>query len=203
MATMARLNKIWWCQLRKQLQALQVSCHLYPPQWPWNIDPAYWLWKKGSQLSKPSACWNFSASLAWSTRPKTGCGARSASLWVYGNLFWQLSGDGSLHGSHSTTASPKPSSRAPWRLDDAVVSRGSAGWTTWKSGHSCPCQNCLLTKASCRKEWKRISAKSSVMSPQRSSQSRDWTDWTELGQFWPNLDSHRPFVIAVKAQNIY
>ena len=44
---------------------------------------------------------------------------------------------------HATAASPKPSFSAPWRVGDAVFSRGNAGWTTSKSGHTCPCQNCL------------------------------------------------------------
>ena len=42
---------------------------------------------------------------------------------------------GSVYGSgasHSTTASSKPSFRAPWRVDDVVVGRGNAGWTTSK-----------------------------------------------------------------------
>ena len=43
--------------------------------------------------------------------------------------------------SHTMTASPKPSFRAPWRVGYAVVGRGNAGWTTSKSGHPCPCQN--------------------------------------------------------------
>ena len=47
-------------------------------------------WIKGSRLSKPSEWWNFSASPTRSTRPMTGCEARSASLWVHRNLFWQL-----------------------------------------------------------------------------------------------------------------
>ena len=36
MAAMARLNRIWRCstnQLRMQVQALLVSCHLHPPLW--------------------------------------------------------------------------------------------------------------------------------------------------------------------------
>ena len=102
--------------------------------------------KKGSRLSKQSAWGNFSASPTCSARPTTGCGARSTSEWGYRNLFRRLSRDGNLHGSgmsHATTASPKSSFRAPWRMCDAVVSRGNAGWTTSKSGHSCPCQNCL------------------------------------------------------------
>ena len=53
--------------------------------------------------------------------------------------------EGNLHGSgmsHATTAIPKPSFRAPWRVGDAVVVRGNAGWTSSKSGHPCSCQNC-------------------------------------------------------------
>ena len=66
-------------------------------------------------------------------------------LWIHMNVFWQLSGDGNLHGwgmSHATTASPKPFFRAPCRVGDALVDRGNAAWTTSKSGHPCPCQNC-------------------------------------------------------------
>ena len=51
--------------------------------------------------------------------------------------------DGNLHGSnmsHATTASPKPSFRAPWGVGDAVVGTGNAGWTTSKSGHPCLCR---------------------------------------------------------------
>ena len=36
--------------------------------------------------------------------------------------------------SRSMTASPESSSRAPWRVGDAVVGRGNAGRTTSKSG---------------------------------------------------------------------
>ena len=36
----------------------------------------------------------------------------------------------------------KPFLRAPWRAGDAEVGRGNAGWTTSKSEHPCPCQNC-------------------------------------------------------------
>ena len=75
----------------------------------------------------------------------TGCEARSTSLLVRRNLFWQLSRDGSLHDSgmsHDTAASPRPSFRAPWKEADAAVSRGNTGWTTSKSGHPRPCKNC-------------------------------------------------------------
>ena len=47
-----------------------------------------------------------------------------------------------------------PFFRAPWRVGDAVIGKGNAGWTLSKSGHSCPYQNCL-TMASRRKDWER------------------------------------------------
>ena len=47
-----------------------------------------------SRLSNPSAWGNFSLNPTWSTRPTTGCGASSISLWVHRNLFWQMSRDG-------------------------------------------------------------------------------------------------------------
>ena len=75
----------------------------------------------------------------------TGCRARSTSSWARKNLSWQLSRDGHLHGSglsHAMTASPTLSFGASWRVGDAMVGRGNAGWTTSKSGHPCPCLNC-------------------------------------------------------------
>ena len=83
--------------------------------------------------------------LSWSTRQTTGCRGSSTSLWVHRNLFWQPLRDGNLHGSgmsHATTASPKPSFRAHWRVGDVAFGRRNAGWTASMSGHPCPCQNC-------------------------------------------------------------
>ena len=129
-------------QLRKQVQAVQVSGHLHPPLRLWIMDPACWLWKKGIQAFwKPRAWANFLASPTWSTRPATGCGARSTSSWVHRILFWQLSSGRNLHGS-GMSPSPKSSFRVLWRVGDAVVGRRNAGGTTSKSGHSCQCQNC-------------------------------------------------------------
>ena len=52
----------------------------------------------------------------------------------------------------------------------------------------------LLTKASCRKDWKRISAKSSIMSPLWPSRPWVWTDGTEhdccLPLLYPPLHLH-------------
>ena len=91
--------------------------------------------------------------------------------------FWQLSRDGNLHGSgmsHTTTASPKPSFRAPWSMGDTVVGRGNAGWTTQKV--DIPAHAKMRTRASFGKDWKRISAESSLICPQRPNRSRDCTE---------------------------
>ena len=88
---------------------------------------------------------------------------------VNGQYIKQLSRDGSLHGSgisHATTASPKPSLRATWRIGDAVISRGkfNAGWTTSKSGRHCPCQNCWRWPPP-EKDWKRMCSTESSFMP--------------------------------------
>ena len=87
----------------------------------------------------PSAGGSLSTCPTWSTRPMTGCSARSTSLWVHRNLFWQLSRHGNVRGSgmsHATTACPEPSlgHLGGWVMG-AMVGRGNAGWTTSKSGH--------------------------------------------------------------------
>ena len=130
----------------KQVSVVQVSCHLLPSLWLWDMDPACWL-RKRSSLSEPSARGE-SLRLSYLEHKTNGwCGARSTSLWVHRNLFWQLS-----------------KRRKP--VGDAVVHRGKAGWTTSKSGHPCPCRN----------DWKRISAKSSIMSYWWPDWLRDWTE---------------------------
>ena len=146
-AGVVRLTSIWQCytiSLASKFKPCKPLCHLHLlcgcETWTLLADFKH----KESRLSRLSARGNFSTSPAWSTRPMTGCGARPASLYVHQNLFWQLSGDGNLHGSgmpHFTTASPNPSFRASWRMGDAMVGRGNAGWTASKSGHPCPCQN--------------------------------------------------------------
>ena len=98
--------------------------------------------------------------------------SKSTSSWVHKNHFLQLSRDGNLHGtgvSHVTTSSPKPSFRAPWRVGDAVVGRGNAGWATSKSGHPW-----LLTTACRRKDRKDLCW--IVCYVWRPSRSRNWTE---------------------------
>ena len=65
--------------------------------------------------------------------------------------------------SRAMTASQKPAFRAPWRVDNAVVGRGNAGWTTSKVDN--PAHAKLLIRASRRKDWKRLFAESSLMFP--------------------------------------
>ena len=108
----------------------------------------------------------------------TGCGARSASLWVHRNLFWQLSRDGNLHGSnmlHVTIADQKPSFGTLRRMSDAVVGRGNACLTTSKSGRPCPCQSSSQGPPA-EKTGRRSSAELSLMSPWQPRQSRNWAE---------------------------
>ena len=66
----------------------------------------------------------------WSTRPTSWCGARTTSLWVHRNLFWQLSIDGNSNRagmSRATTATPKSSSKTAERVSDAAVGKGKTG----------------------------------------------------------------------------
>ena len=72
-------------------------------------------------------------------------------------------------------ASPKPFFRAPWRLGDAMVGRGNAEWTTSKSGHAWPCKNGSQGPPA-EKDWKSISAESSLVFLRRSNRPRDWTE---------------------------
>ena len=136
-----RFNTISFASKFKLYKSLVTSILIYGCEtWTLLADS-----EKGSKLSKPSARGNFSASPTWSTRPTTVCRARSTSLWVHRNLFWQLSGDRNVHGSgmsHTTTASQKLFFGAPWRVGDAVDGKGNAGWTTSNSGYPCPCQIC-------------------------------------------------------------
>ena len=78
--------------------------------------------------------------ITWSTNQRLGVEQDQLSRKVHRNLFWQLARDGNSRGSgmsRSTTASPKPSFRVPWRAGDAVVGRGNAGQATSKSGYLC------------------------------------------------------------------
>ena len=126
-------------QLRKQGQAVQVSCHFHPPPWLWNMDLACWLWKKDpcfrNQVHEETSSYLLLGDWVWK-KINFLLGPQEPLL---ATVMWQKRAWFCM--SHATTASPKPSFRAPGRVDDAVVSRGTAGWTTSESGHICLCQN--------------------------------------------------------------
>ena len=65
-----------------------------------------------------------------------------------------------------------------------MVSRRKCWMDNIKEWTSLPMPE-LLTRASCRKDGKRISAESSLMSPHWTNWSRDWTElnWAESTQF--------------------
>ena len=115
-------DRIWQCNTVSfgsnfKMYAL-FSCHLHLIPAVKHEPCLLTMKKKRSRLSRPSARGNFSAFPTWITKPTTGCGARSASLWVHRSLVWLLSRDGNLHGSgmsHVTTTSPNPFFRAPRR----------------------------------------------------------------------------------------
>ena len=86
-----------------------------------------------------------------------------------------MSRDESLHGSSmldAMTASPKPSFRAPWRMGDAVVGREKCWMDNIKEWNSLPMPE-LLTRASCRKDWKRIPGDRSLVFPQQHNLPKD------------------------------
>ena len=130
------------------VQHIQLSTSLLSPPFSYTVvkhGPCLLTLKKRIQVFETKRTSKILCFSYLEHKTNDWCGARSTSLWVHRNLFWQSSRDGNLYGSgmsHATTASPKPSFRAPWRVGYAVVGRGNAGWTTSKSGHPCPCQSC-------------------------------------------------------------
>ena len=108
-------------------------------------------------------------------------GSPDATL-AQGNLLFQLSRDGNVHGSgmsHTTTASPKISLRAPWKFGNAVVGRGNAGWTTSKSGHSCLCQNCPQQPSAGKAGGGAPLNRLPCPPPPTTNRSKDWTEVTD------------------------
>ena len=142
---MARLSRIW----RSNTVSFASNSKLYesclcPPLYDRETWTLLGDFETRSRLSRSNSGENFSESPNWNTRPTTGCGARSSILWAHRNPFRQLSRDGNSHDAgmpRATTAFINPSFRAPWRVGEATISRGNAGWTTPKSGRSYPRQN--------------------------------------------------------------
>ena len=106
--------------------------------------------------------------------------------WVWSTINFLVESTGTSSGNyqemetcmvwaHAMTASPKPSFRAPWRVGNAVVSRGNAGWTTAKSGHLCLCQNCSQGSLQ-----KRLEKDLCWIIPHVPLMTQSIRDWTEL-----------------------
>ena len=122
----------------------------------------------------------------------TGCRARSTSLLAHMNLFWQLWRNGNSHGlgtSHAFTPFPIPSFRVPLSVGNAMVCRGNAGWTTSKSGHPSPSQNCPRWPPT-EKDRKRNFAESPLMAPWWPNQSRNWIEQIWHLEFGVGFDSY-------------
>ena len=58
----------------------------------------------------------------------------------------------------------------------------------------------LLTKASCKKDWNRISAESSLMSPRRPNRLRDWAELNFLAFLRGGIPLHYTFSSRMKVQ---
>ena len=128
MAAMASLNRIWRCNIISYANKFKLYKSLVTSILPSGRET--WTLLAVSERKRMQAfetkCLRklHRITYTWRTRPTTGCGARSTSLWILRNLLWQLSRDGSLHGSGmslATTTSRKPSFRVPWRESDAVI----------------------------------------------------------------------------------
>ena len=125
-----------------QVQALQISCHLHPPPWLWNMDPVCWLCKRDPGFQNKTLHISYlehKTNNLVQSKINFLVGPQEALLAAVKR--WKFACSGM---STTTTASQKPSFKAPWRVGNAVGSRGisgNAGWTTSKSEHLCPRQN--------------------------------------------------------------
>ena len=146
-------------------------CPCHPHLWLWNMDPAWWL-KKGSRLSKPSAWGNLSAT--WCTRPTTGCEARCGSTGISSSSYQQ------------TETCMVRACHMPWQPPQNHLSGHIGGWAMpWSAEEmldgqhqrvNIPAHARTAHKVLPRKDQKRISAESSLMSPWWSNRSMDWTE---------------------------
>ena len=169
----ARLNRIWrrnTISFASKFRSLVTSILLCGYE-TWTV--LCLLTEKRNQAYKTKCCGKLLRISCLEHKTNIWVWRKITTSWAHRNLFWQVSRDGNLHSlgmSHAMTAFPRPSFRAPWRVGDAVVSRGNVGWTTSKSGQPCPCQNCLQQKG--QEEdlcW-------IVMSLWWPNQSKDWTE---------------------------
>ena len=150
----------------------------------------------GSRLSQASAAGNFSASPTCRTRPTTGHRARSTATQGPQEPLLATVERWKLAWFRHVARRDCVSKNRPWGHLEKVGDRyhdqqRKCCMDNIKKWTSLPMPE-LLTKASCRTDWKRISAKSSLMSPWWPNQSRDWTElnWTAYSTLDRGLLSH-------------
>ena len=159
-----------------QVQAPQVSC----PLWLWNMDPACWLWNMDP---------DFQNQVHEETSPHLLLGAEDQRLGAEQD---QLPIVGPQEPLLATIKRQKLAWFGHVTSHDSLfqtIRQGTLeggwchGWQRkyWvdniKEWTSLPMPE-LLTMASSRKQ-KRITAESSVVSPEPPSQSMDWTEWNK------------------------
>ena len=107
----------------------------------------------------------------------SGCGARSVSFWAHRKLFWQLPKTETetrmVRACHKRQPLQNHPPRALQSMGDAVAARSNARWTMSVKEWTFLPMSELLTRVSCRKDWNRIPAESSVISTRRPNRSRD------------------------------
>ena len=145
--------------------------------WLWNMDPACWLWKIDPCFQ--NLRWGSISYLEHKTND-----------WVWSKINFLVGPQEPLLTTvkrqklawfpHVTTASPKPSFKAPWRVGDAVVSRWNLGWTASKCGHPCTCQNWSQGPPAVKTGRGSLLNRPSSLPPplpfRRPNRSKDWTE---------------------------
>ena len=119
---------------------------------------------KGSKLSKSSVWGNLSASLTWSTRPTTGCWARSTSFSGVSSGNYQETETWLVLACHMPWQSlwNHPSGYlGGWENHGQQRKRWMDSISSWTS----PSMQERPTRASCVKDWKEISAELSPHVP--------------------------------------
>ena len=139
-------------KLREQVQAVQVSCHLHPALWLWNMDSAGWLPKKMDP--------GFGNLAPEKTPPHLLIEAQDE--WLGGEQDQHLCG--SIGTSIGMAASPKHPS---WHLGVwATLWSAEEMLARQRQGMDIPAHaRTALDGLKQKKYWKRISAESSLKSP--------------------------------------
>ena len=166
---MTRFNRIWWSNTTsfakfKFYKSLVISILLYGSEtWTLPADS-----DKRIQAFKTKCLRKLLCISTWSIRPTTGCRTSSIALWAHRNLFWQLSKRWKLAWFEQITSHNSLSKSILKGILEGGRCRGQQRkcWMNNIKEWTSLAMLELHTVASYRKEWKQISAKLSIMSPQ-------------------------------------